>query len=277
MGSALPGGSLLHTHLTTCAAREGHALPQVLTVEYRLSRAEPLETPENPFPTQLIDGLAAYLYVTREIGFDPKDVILAGDSAGGNLVLALTRYLRDADLFGSSEDRVPSTPLGAIVLFSPWTDLCDTHVPERSPLGQDASFVRNESVDFVLRSTPERVGMGAYSIRGYCGQAIPHEELPRNPYMCPGSLDIPGGTSFEGYPRAYISTGGRELLYDENMCIADRLRKGREALGNGDTLDWVTISIEPDMYHDFCFIPILNPPEAQKELERIARWIATLP
>jgi len=95
--------------------------------------------------------------------------------------------------------------------------------------------------------------------------------------MCPGSLDIPEDASFEGYPRTYISTGGRELLYDENMCLADRLRKGRAALGKGDALDWVTISIESDMYHDFCFIPVLNPPEAQRELDRVASWIDTLP
>ncbi len=183
MGSALPDVPFPNNLLKTCATREGNTLQHVLTVEYRLCRAEPLETAANPFPTQLIDGLTAYLYIIREIGFNHKDVILAGDSAGGNLVLALTRYLRDVDVLRASEDCVQSTPLGAILLFSPWTDLCDTHVPERSPLGQEASFVRNESADFVLRTTPERVGIGAYSIKGYCGQAVPLEELSHNPYV----------------------------------------------------------------------------------------------
>jgi acetyl esterase/lipase len=183
---------------------------------------------------------------TREIGFDPKHVILSGDSAG---VLALARYLRDVNPSTSpGEHGDKHAPLGGILLFSPWTDLCDTHMSERSPLGQDSSFVRNERTDFVQRTTPERVGMGTYGIKGYRGRAIPLEEISRNPYMSPGSLEIPRETSFEGYPRAYISTGGREILYDENMCLADRLRKGREASGKGDASEWVTVSIEPDMY-----------------------------
>ncbi|KAF8331359.1 Alpha/Beta hydrolase protein [Cantharellus anzutake] len=275
MGSAFPSGPLPAALLKAWTTCQGHPLQRVLMVEYRLCRAEPLADPKNPFPTQLLDGLAAYFYVTREIGFDPKNVILSGDSAGGNLVLALARYLRDVNPSTSPGEHSDNhASLGGILLFSPWTDLCDTHMPERSPLGQDSSFVRNERTDFVQRTTPERIGMGTYGIKGYRGRAIPLGEISRNPYMSPGSLEIPRETSFEGYPRAYISTGGREILYDENMCLADRLRKGREASGKGDASEWVTVSIEPDMYHDFCFLPFTDPPEVHRECERIGNWIA---
>ena len=41
----------------------------------------------------LIDALAGYNYLVNTVGFHPTRIILEGDSAGGNLALALTRYL----------------------------------------------------------------------------------------------------------------------------------------------------------------------------------------
>lgn len=58
----------------------------VLAFDYRLA-------PEHPYPAAIEDGLRAWDYLMR-LGFGARDVILAGDSAGGNLALVLCLKLR---------------------------------------------------------------------------------------------------------------------------------------------------------------------------------------
>ena len=77
---------------------------RVLAPRYRLS-------PQFPFPCGLHDCLAVYLYLLKFQ--DPTTIVLAGDSAGGGMVLSLLVTLRDQGL---------PLPAGAI-LISPWVDL----------------------------------------------------------------------------------------------------------------------------------------------------------
>ncbi|KAI2472912.1 alpha/beta-hydrolase [Annulohypoxylon bovei var. microspora] len=77
---------------------------RVFAPEYRLA-------PQFPFPCGLQDCLAAYLYLLET--HDPTTIILAGDSAGGGMVLSLLVIMRD---------RYIPLPAGAI-LISPWVDL----------------------------------------------------------------------------------------------------------------------------------------------------------
>lgn len=79
---------------------------RVLSVDYRLA-------PEHVFPAGLHDSVAVYLHLTNTMGVNPASIIVAGDSAGGGMSMALLLYLRDNNL-----------PLpGAAVLLSPWCDL----------------------------------------------------------------------------------------------------------------------------------------------------------
>ena len=59
----------------------------VCSIDYRLA-------PESRFPSQIDDCWQAYFWLVNHakslLGFEPRKIILAGDSAGGNLVLALT-------------------------------------------------------------------------------------------------------------------------------------------------------------------------------------------
>ncbi|PKY60846.1 alpha/beta-hydrolase, partial [Rhizophagus irregularis] len=84
-------------------------------INYRLA-------PQNQFPAALHDALAAYLYLLnppKDAGFEPlnpKNIVLAGDSAGGGLSLALGLAIRDARDTG-----LPSC--AGIIGLSPWVDL----------------------------------------------------------------------------------------------------------------------------------------------------------
>ncbi|KAL2403986.1 AB hydrolase superfamily protein C4A8.06c [Exophiala dermatitidis] len=77
---------------------------RVFAPRYRLA-------PQFPFPCGLQDCLAAYLYLLSL--HEPAEIILAGDSAGGGMVVSILCLLRDQGI---------PLPAGAI-LISPWVDL----------------------------------------------------------------------------------------------------------------------------------------------------------
>ena len=78
----------------------------VLTVDYRVA-------PEHPYPAALEDVIHAYQWLVKEKHYRPGQVVVAGDSAGGGLALALCLYLRDHGM--------PQP--GGLVLMSPWAAL----------------------------------------------------------------------------------------------------------------------------------------------------------
>ena len=77
----------------------------VLSFDYRLA-------PEHPYPSATEDAMAVWDYLMH-LGYGARDVIVAGDSAGGNLALSLVLKLKE-------QKRI--LPRG-LILFSPWTDL----------------------------------------------------------------------------------------------------------------------------------------------------------
>ncbi|KAL5532041.1 hypothetical protein ACEPAF_5605 [Sanghuangporus sanghuang] len=85
---------------------------RLLAISYRLA-------PQYPFPCAIQDAVASYLYLIRpppgapHTPVNPAHVIVAGDSAGGGLTLALLQVIRDTGL---------PMPAGAIPI-SPWCDL----------------------------------------------------------------------------------------------------------------------------------------------------------
>ena len=82
-------------------------------INYRLA-------PETKFPGPLHDVVSSYFRLVDDLQIPPSNIIVAGDSAGGALCLALMMYLRDNDY-----------PLpGAATLLSPWVGKSE----RRSPL-----------------------------------------------------------------------------------------------------------------------------------------------
>ncbi|GAM89909.1 hypothetical protein ANO11243_079490 [Dothideomycetidae sp. 11243] len=77
---------------------------RMLAPRYRLA-------PQFPFPCGLHDALAAYLFLLQE--YDASSILVAGDSAGGGMVISLLVILRDQGI---------ALPAGALLL-SPWVDL----------------------------------------------------------------------------------------------------------------------------------------------------------
>ncbi|PWY63316.1 alpha/beta-hydrolase [Aspergillus eucalypticola CBS 122712] len=88
----------------------------VMLPQYRLSMEE-----NASFPAALEDGITAYVYLLENLGLEPQNIILSGDSAGGNLVLSMIRYLVEEKTKGTE-----ALPLSAAaLLWSPWLDLTE--------------------------------------------------------------------------------------------------------------------------------------------------------
>ncbi|KAK7973444.1 hypothetical protein PG988_007578 [Apiospora saccharicola] len=120
---------------------------RVYCPQYRLScRPDPV-----PFPGALQDVLTSYLYLIRDLGIPARNIVLSGDSAGGNLIIGLLRYLVEHPL-----EKVPSLPHSAI-LVSPWVAPADT-------LGPDLVLTSNPHYDTdILSPVFLRWGTSAYA------------------------------------------------------------------------------------------------------------------
>jgi len=76
-----------------------------LLYEYRLA-------PENPFPAAIDDSVKVYQWLLSS-GFKPENILIAGESAGGGLCLAILLALKERNI---------AFPVAAVAI-SPWTDL----------------------------------------------------------------------------------------------------------------------------------------------------------
>ncbi|KAF8590745.1 alpha/beta-hydrolase [Ramaria rubella] len=241
MTARIPRGILKHSA----------AISRTFAVDYRLSSSAPYPA-ENPFPAALLDCISGYQHLI-ELGFQPENITVAGDSAGGNLALALVRYLA----------RHPSpdvAPPGRLLLLSPWGDLSS------SRLGPTSSLVLNAKSDMFPVLPPTKGGVGSYGATSYLG-AMDRKELETNPYISPASLYIVHTDGmFKGFPRTYILAGGAERILDDSKAIAERM------VTDNDSDAWVTLDVEEDGIHDFIVLPWFEP-EGSKALMRIAGWI----
>ncbi|MGZ4223550.1 MAG: alpha/beta hydrolase fold domain-containing protein [Solirubrobacteraceae bacterium] len=125
LGSAF--GYQSHAGALAAAAQSG-----VLVVDYRLA-------PEHPFPAALDDSRSAYRWLLDQ-GIAPERVTVAGDSAGGGLVMSLL-------LLSLKRDGEPAP--GGAVLLCPWLDLGLRHAelapaaaPVEAPMATEAEIVR---------------------------------------------------------------------------------------------------------------------------------------
>lgn len=173
-GAYNAGSSFSHRDLMGRIS-EASGLP-VVGIDYRLA-------PENPYPAAFEDALAAYLYLLQ-ISYQPSEVILAGCSAGGGLILSLMLHLK--------KERLP-LPQGAVCIC-PWVDLTCT----------GKSIRVNEGKDILSRTRLKS------SADIYLGK-----QDPKDPFVSPLYGDL------AGLPPLFIQIGNRELLLDETIALAD--------------------------------------------------------
>lgn len=155
---------------------------KALLIEYALA-------PEAPFPAGLHDALLGYEWLIAQ-GYQAKDIILMGDSAGGGLALSTFLTLKERNM-----------PLpGGIVCLSPWTDLsCTRH-----------SFKTNGKKDMIVQhAVATRLASDYVGDDGF-------------DFFHPQISPIFG--NYEGCPPILIQASTAEVLYNDSKDLATLLK-----------------------------------------------------
>jgi len=149
-----------------------------LYVDYRLA-------PEHAYPAAVDDCLAAYRYLLAQ-GVDPGRIVIAGDSAGGNLAVVTAMRARDLGLPRPA----------ALIALSPVLDATFT----------GESMRRNDGLDPLFRASIVHTLADCY---------VP-EALRREPYVSPLWGDL------RGLPPSLVLVGSSEILLDDSLRFASR-------------------------------------------------------
>ena len=245
----IPKTVILHFHGGAYAINQGrqmdsgytaklllnHGAPRVLMPQYRLGSHV-----GGRFPAALQDAVSSYKHLL-DLGIPASSIIVSGDSAGGNLVIALLRYL-------SEHKRFLPSPFAAL-LWSPWIDVCNCleyGLAERN---------RNYRSDYL---TSPFTWWGAAGF-------IPESKKMTGEYLSsppkPFATDVP----------LWIGTGGAEVLRDDNVEFASSMSKIE-----GNNVDFHE---EPSVPHDIVLVGnILGfETEAENMAEKAGEFLKSLP
>lgn len=155
---------------------------EVLTPNYRVA-------PDDKFPAALEDAVESYMWLLNN-GYEAKNIIVAGDSAGGGLALALVMYLINNNI---EKPR-------AIITMSAWTDLTCTLEAYKTKREVDPVFGPLER-PLIYRS---RYAEGLDK---------------KNPYISP----LYG--SYNNFPDMLMQVGNHEMLYQDTIKVAEKAKK----------------------------------------------------
>ncbi|WP_432347578.1 alpha/beta hydrolase [Shinella yambaruensis] len=172
------------THEDICRVLANAADAVVISPDYRLA-------PEHPFPAAIEDCAATLTWMHAEaagLGIDPARILVAGDSAGGNLAAVTALMARDG--------QVPAV-IGQVLIY-PVTDQ-----------GQASDSYRRYAADF---------GLTAEAMRWFRDHYLPDKASRMTWQASP--LHAP---SLHGLAPAFVVLAGHDVLFDEGLAYARRL------------------------------------------------------
>ena len=179
-GGGFMTGSCLYARTLTTKLAASTSM-DVFCFDYRLA-------PENPYPAALDDAILAWDYLML-LGYGARDIIIAGDSAGGNLALALVHKLKLADRL---------LPRG-LILMSPWADLTMS----------GKSHLTRADIDPVLSDVYLQKAITSY---------IQNQDL-KSPFISPLFGE------YDGFPSTYIQVGDNEILLSDATMLHRKMIK----------------------------------------------------
>lgn len=179
----------------------------VVSIDYHIA-------PNHVFPEALEDALKAWNWLLEK-GYKEENIIVVGDSAGGNMALALTMKLRD------DGRRLPK----ALVLMSPLTDFDEHGDSYIYNVYNDPLFGKKEGL-------PEPKGEQMHHLlRAYAGNTD-----FKNKYLSPAYGE------FDGFPPMLIQVGTYEVIESDSLTVYEKAKnKGVD----------VRLTRYYGMFHDF--------------------------
>jgi acetyl esterase/lipase len=206
---------------------------EVIMIDYKCS-------PEYIYPTQQTEALDLWEDLTQRQGYAPENIIIGGDSAGGNLALSMMLKLRDTG------NELPC----AAFCISVWGDLT----------GSGKSFTENYHKDIMFGSRT-----------GEVSEAKRLEALSGGLYVFAGDRDrtdpyiSPVYGDYKGFPPMFFTVGGDEMLLDDTLTIVDKLREC------GVDVD---CDVQPEMFHIYTVFRNLMP-ESRESYARLLSFMRT--
>ncbi|GAC1328459.1 MAG: alpha/beta hydrolase [Mycobacteriales bacterium] len=173
----------LDTHDAICRNLCATLPAVVVSVDYRRG-------PEDRFPAAVLDAVAAVEWVAgraAELGIRPEQLVVSGDSAGGNLAAVAALHCRDAG----------GPPLAAQMLFYPATDATLSH-----------PSIQENATGYYLETR---------AMRWYVENYAPDADSVHDPRMSPLVADL------AGLPAAVVATAEFDPLRDEGDAYAAKL------------------------------------------------------
>ena len=151
-----------------------------LTYEYRLA-------PEHPFPAALDDSLKVYKWLLDK-GYNPQNIVISGESAGGGLTLAILLALKEKNIL------LPA----AAVAISPWTDLTCS------------------SKSYTTKNKVSLAPLNSWHVfsKHYVG-----DNSPTLPLISPLFGDL------HGLPPIFINSGTDDELYEDGEKFYEKAKK----------------------------------------------------
>jgi monoterpene epsilon-lactone hydrolase len=247
-GGAFIAGSLDSHRALSCELSK-RAGVSVLAVDYKLA-------PENPFPSGLEDCYDVYDWML-ENSIDEKitadKVFISGDSAGGNLSLAILFLIRESNL------RMPN----AVLPISPVLDLFGkspsvNNLDGFDPILNKKAFVKGLPLVYLFGKDVLKMNESKFKKISTVFKIITRKsKLIKNPLVSPIYGDL------KNFPPILINVGDVEILRDDSIRFVDKARKeGVKA----------SVKVWPNMIHVFvAFLGYL--PEAEDCINDMANFI----
>ncbi|KAJ2492329.1 hypothetical protein IWW37_001508 [Coemansia sp. RSA 2050] len=192
--------------------------------------------PHSLYPTQLYDAYCAYRHMLA-LGYEENEIVFSGDSAGGNLALALWQLLQKPRLF-------------AMILVSPRVDIASSR----------RSWSMNASADIIQGYNINNVDDPLRKLLVPQGRPVDQRvvDLLVDPYLSSINADL------SGLPPTLVQTATAEVMYDD---ITEFVRRAK---AQNKTSVWYDVF--EGGFHDFQFVPLLIP-NSIKARENIGKFI----
>ncbi|BGO89778.1 hypothetical protein NBRC10512_004430 [Rhodotorula toruloides] len=251
-------------------------------------------SPQSAFPAALQDALTAYAHLVLDLSY--RDIVLAGDSAGGNLSLMLLQYLTTT----LSPSTIPSLVLPTgLLLLSPWCDLTARTFGKSRDREMENDIITSSMATNSLRlfmynvhaPLPKDVRVDPDGVYGRkarhawfspsLASSLPALEAVARAYAPPRTDVAIPSTRWSGFAdsrrsstpqrplRFLITTGTAELFSPEILSLIANLR-----LASRDSSAFeVQTMVEEGEVHAFPLVPEWVSPAAERAVERIREWV----
>ena len=218
-----------HTFLTDCCEIAGGT--RIVLLDYKLA-------PEYQYPTQLEEAIDLWDELTLNQGIKPENIVIGGDSSGGNLALALMLWLRDNG---------KEMPAGAFLL-SPWTDMTVSGDSYAYNYSNDVEIGEKRGV-FTEEKRQKLLESDLFCFLGDADRT--------SPYVSPLFGE------YHGFPPMFFSVGDHEMLLDDTLKVVNKMKK-----------DGVSVICErkPEMFHTYVLYKNYMP-ESRESYSRMINFI----